>query len=144
MYHYTECGIDGIWLANGYETIDTPYGEATAVHDPQGLHHLIALDLVNGKPRLTGADLRFLRGVMDRTQAEVAELVGREVQAVARAEKGDELPPLFNRLIRQIVLEDLGESPRYTDLVQRVLAMDPDETPVLRYREGADGWEHAA
>ena len=29
MYHYRECGLRNVWLANGYDEHDTPYGPGT-------------------------------------------------------------------------------------------------------------------
>ena len=28
LYHFTECGLDNVWLVNGYNEIDTAYGKA--------------------------------------------------------------------------------------------------------------------
>ena len=38
MIHYTSCGLQNIWLKNGYEVIETAYGKATSIHDVEGLH----------------------------------------------------------------------------------------------------------
>ena len=42
MLHYTQCGLDNVWLENGYDTQTTAYGKAVAVHDVDGLHALLA------------------------------------------------------------------------------------------------------
>lgn len=31
MYHYTQCGLDNVWLENGYKVKKTAYGQAVAV-----------------------------------------------------------------------------------------------------------------
>lgn len=36
-YHYTESGLNKVYLANGYEHLETEFGKATMVHNPQGL-----------------------------------------------------------------------------------------------------------
>jgi hypothetical protein len=36
MYHYTESGLDNVWLANGYTVIETPYGKGVSVRDADG------------------------------------------------------------------------------------------------------------
>jgi hypothetical protein len=38
MHHYTECGLDNVWLLNGFERRDFGgCGSAVAVHDKKGL-----------------------------------------------------------------------------------------------------------
>lgn len=141
MYRYSECGLDDVWLANGYTVIDTPYGEAVAVEAARALHRVIALDLVNSMPKLSGPQFRFLRDQLDLTQAGLAKLFGNDAQTIARWEKSAEVPALANQLIRQIYLEHAGEQPRYTDTVARVLAMTPGRR-TLQYRERDAGcWE---
>jgi len=36
-YHYRECGLDNVWLLNGYELHDTPYGKGVSFVDVEGL-----------------------------------------------------------------------------------------------------------
>jgi len=43
MYHYTLCGLDNVWLENGYQVRETSYGQGISVHDVEGLHEVIAL-----------------------------------------------------------------------------------------------------
>lgn len=120
MYQYTECGLDYVWLADGFDRIDTGYGEAVSVKDCRSLHQVIALDVVEKKPHLVGDDLRFLRGNMDKTQAEYAFLVGKDTQTVARWEKGAQVPDIINVVARLIYLNHLGRSPSYIDMVYLV------------------------
>jgi putative transcriptional regulator len=56
MYHYLECGLPKIWLENGYQLHETPYGESLAIDDLAGLHRAIGRSLAR-KPKLTGAEL---------------------------------------------------------------------------------------
>ena len=41
MYHYTDGGLRNVWLVNGYEVRKTPFGEAVAFHDGDGLTQAI-------------------------------------------------------------------------------------------------------
>lgn len=61
MHHYTECGLDNVWLANGFTKKKTAYGEAVSITHADGLHQLLAEDLINKHARLTGKEFRFLR-----------------------------------------------------------------------------------
>src|SRR4030095_4658011 len=86
LYHYTLCGLDNIWLVNGYKHHDTAYGPGVAVEDVDGLHRAIATDLICGKRDLSGKELRFLRKGLDLSQEGLAMLLGTTAQTVARWE----------------------------------------------------------
>jgi hypothetical protein len=59
-YHYTECGLDNIYLLNGYQMINTQRGQAISIKDVDGLHKVIGLFLVATKKNFTGEEMRFL------------------------------------------------------------------------------------
>ena len=60
-YHYTQCGLDNVWLENGYSRKTTSYGTAVSVEDVDGLHKLLASKLVEKTSALAGKEFRFLR-----------------------------------------------------------------------------------
>ena len=41
MYHYTDSGLDNIFLESGYEEIETTYGAGVEIEDIDGLHRAI-------------------------------------------------------------------------------------------------------
>ena len=90
--HYPDCGLDDVYLLNGYEHEDTSYGKGITVQDIDGLRAAIARDLVSRKKVLNGKEVRFLRKQMDLTQSELGRLVGLDAQSVARWEKGQRVP----------------------------------------------------
>jgi putative transcriptional regulator len=59
MYHYTDSGLDNIYLVNGFNKSETAYGEAVAIDDIDGLHNAIGRWLINDATPITGAKLRF-------------------------------------------------------------------------------------
>jgi putative transcriptional regulator len=87
MYHYKSCGLDNVFLKNGFVIKQTPYGQAVSIEDVEGLHLAIASDLLRQKTPLTGAQFRFLRKEQDLTQAEMAAILGVGEQTVAAWEK---------------------------------------------------------
>lgn len=87
MYHYKSCGLENIYLKNGYTLKETPYGPAVSIEDVEGLHLAIASDLLRQKTPLTGAQFRFLRKEQDLTQAQMAAILGVTEQTVAAWEK---------------------------------------------------------
>jgi DNA-binding transcriptional regulator YiaG len=90
-YRYKESGLDNVVLRRGYTIRQTPYGETVAIHDVDGVHRKIAAKLVK-QPHLTGAELRFLRLEMDKTQAELAETLGTTEQTLSLWERDRKKP----------------------------------------------------
>lgn len=119
MYHYKDCGLRGVWLANGFRTISTDYGQATSIADVEGLHRAIARTIAIEKPRLSGGEFRFLRKELGLTQSALAEWFGNEPQTIALWERGRKrVPQWADRLIRQLVLETQGRNQRLLDLIE--------------------------
>lgn len=40
-YHYLQSGFKNIWLENGYQIVDTPYGRGVAIDEALELQDLI-------------------------------------------------------------------------------------------------------
>jgi DNA-binding transcriptional regulator YiaG len=145
MYHYTECGLNNVWLRNGYKVEKTPYGEGVAIEDADGLHLAIGLRLVRDKPRLSGAEFRFLRKELDMSQSSLAAWIGKDVQSVARWEKSGRVPKMAERLLRAIYREHAEGNAKIIDLVNRLNAIDQQEheKAIFQHR-GKWEFRHAA
>lgn len=87
-YLYDDCGLDGIYLLNGYEVGKDEHDEWDSIHNIFGLHKAIALYLARQERVLIGAEVAFCRKTLEMTQVELADLIRKEEQAVARWEKG--------------------------------------------------------
>ena len=74
MYHYTDSGPNNVWLKNGFNILDTPYGRGVSIDDADGLHALLATDLTKKPGRLTGKELRFLRTMLRLSQQSFANM----------------------------------------------------------------------
>ena len=123
-YHYTGSGLDNIWLLNGYKIHDTPYGEGVMIHNPEGLHRAIALDLVKQETPLSGAGFRFLRKEMNLSQPVLGELLGVSEQTVANYEKGKRkrgLPKADDALLRLLYMEYIDRNSQVTRMVKRIV-----------------------
>src|SRR5690606_8939703 len=71
-YRYRACGLDGIYLLNGYTVEDHEGERHVAIADVDGLHQVIGRHLVMHRKALAPRELRFLRNTMDLTQRELA------------------------------------------------------------------------
>ena len=147
MYHYTESGLQNVWLSNGYVTHKTPYGKSVAIHDVEGLHRVIGRSIAN-KPKLTGAELRFLRKEMGLSQAALALLVGTSEQNVSLWERRGRIPKASDRLIRVLYLEQkFGNNVQIKALIERINALDKHAQEKLVFEHETNGkyeWKEAA
>jgi putative transcriptional regulator len=144
-YHYTECGLDYIYLLDGFEVTKTAYGPAVRVANASRLDRAIAQIVVRDQNRLTGQEVRFLRGLLDMTQSELGNALGKDAQTVARWEKGKtETPPTEDIAIRQIYLEKTGHRQRFIDTSRRVADLKTRIGEVRFKIKGRQDWTSAA
>jgi putative transcriptional regulator len=147
-YHYTECGLDNVWLEGGVEFVKTPRGTGVTIQDVEGLHRLIGNILVREKKTLSGREFRFLRHEINLTQQNLAAVIGVDVQSVGRWERGDseEIPGPAQRLLRLLYEEKQNGTREICEPLERLAEMDEqmgdheeftlDSTP--------EGWKQAA
>lgn len=86
--HYKDCGLDNIFLMNGFETETHDGDEYVTIKDMDGLHRAIGLHIIMSRKAPSGREVRFLRNEMDLSQAELGNTLGVTDQSVARWEKG--------------------------------------------------------
>lgn len=144
-YHYTECGLDDVYLTSGYEIRQTPYGEGVAIKHVEELHQAIGHALVTEKKVLSGKELRFLRTEMDLTQAELGQLVGLTDQSVARWEKDQyEIPGAADYLLRLIYLGHIKKTIDLRQLIESLKSMDSTGEERFVFKPTKDGWKQCA
>ena len=143
MYHYTECDLQNVWLANGYTIRKTPYGRGVSIHDVEGLHRAIGSALAR-KPRLTGAEFRFLRKELGMSQSALAAMIGTSEQNVSLWERRGKISRPADRLVRPLYLEHIGKNPKILDLISRLNALDEEKTGKLQFAEKAGNWHEKA
>ena len=145
LYHYTECGLDYVYLLDGFEVIKTAHGPAVRVANAGKLDKTIGLAIVRRQNRLTGQEVRFLRGLLDMTQEQLGRALGKDAQSVARWEKGKtELPATEDIAIRQIYLEKSGHRQRFIDTSRQVAELKQRVDEVKFKTKGRQSWSLAA
>lgn len=124
-YHYRQSGLPNVWLMNGFEIIDTPYGEGVSIQDVHGLHLCIARVLCKKPSELTGAEFRFLRRELDFSQEMIGTLFGRSKRQIGNIERRQEpVQEPFNTLIRHIYLAKINPENSYLEVFQRLRSID--------------------
>ena len=87
--HYRQCGLENVFLLNGFDCETVDGEEHITIHNLDGLWKTIGLHIVLRQKTLAPQEVGFLRQQMDLTQAELAKMLRVTDQTVARWEKGD-------------------------------------------------------
>lgn len=140
-YHYTECGLTNVWLANGFTVRKTNYGEGVSIHDADGLHKAIGRALAN-KLRLTGAEIRFLRKEMGMSQRGLGELLGVADQTVALWERNKgRMPKTADRLLRLIYVEHGDGNVRIANFIEKINDLtQQQQEQIIAEEDKGGGW----
>lgn len=146
MLHYISCGLKNIWLRNGYTTIKTEYGDATSIHDIEGLHKAIGLYLVNYMPVLGKEELRFLRKELDLSQSNLANLLGVSESSIRSWENGRaKVPSPADKILRVLYQEKVNGHKDINNLLERISQLNRDtHLNKIWLEETNSGWGKAA
>ncbi|SOC02161.1 helix-turn-helix domain-containing protein [Rhodobacter maris] len=142
-YHYTECGLDTVYLLNGFEVTETPYGRGVSIHDVDGLHRAIGLQLSEQSAPLSGREFRFIRHELDLSQKALAVLIGVDEQSIARWEKDKtKIPAPAQRLVGAYYRDKVNdEETGLADALERLSALDAEMHRLMTLaRSSEDQW----
>lgn len=146
MYHYTECGLDYIYLKDGFHYHETPYGKGVSFDDPDGLHDAIARTVLAMPRQLKGQEVRFLRSMLGVSQTSLATAIGTTRPSVARWE-GDadkDIPGTADRALRMFYAFQVLGHKETNKLVNRLRELDEAEDTRAVFTDTEDGWKRAA
>jgi DNA-binding transcriptional regulator YiaG len=142
MYHYTDGGLRNVWLANGYEIKQTPYGEGVAIHNLDGLAEAICLALTEKAGVLTGAELRHLRSAgMLLSQPALGKLMGIDGQSIARWEKSGRVPRWADKLLRLLFLAHAQGNEPIRRAVERIRTVERLVKQHIVVQESGGHWK---
>lgn len=106
--NYAAEPLTNVWLQNGYEISDGPWGKAIRYINLAGLAAAILAAVINKAGRLSNTEIVYLRRKLDLSQAECADLVGVEEQTLSLWERGRYAIPIStDALLRRICIEEL-------------------------------------
>jgi DNA-binding transcriptional regulator YiaG len=143
-YHYTESGLDSVFLKGGYEYHDTPGGKTVTIQDIEGLHRTIGRTLAC-RGRLKGKEFRFLRSELLLSQASLAKVLGVKELTVGRWEKGQtDIPFSAEVVVRMLFVESLGNknkpAPKIKDFLERIADLEDGIDRHLTFKKQNGHW----
>lgn len=141
MYHYTECGLDNVWLENGYTKHKTPYGIGVSIDDADGLHKVLVVELLQKKGRITGKELRFLRLELALSQENLGKLLGSSEQSVSLWERTGKVPATSDALVRLLAGERLRSNVKVTAVLDRINEVDRLVKGCILVKEYRKKWQ---
>lgn len=141
MYHYTECGLDNVWLVNGYNEIDTAYGKAYSVTAADELLREIAIQVARKPGRLTGKEFRYLRVHMRLSQAAMAKVQGVSEQNVSLWERHGKIPKANDTLLRLYFLAHASGDESVRSAFDRIMTVERLVHQKIVATSGRKGWK---
>ena len=127
-YHYTECGLDYVYLLNGFEIVETPQGSAISIRNIDALHQVIGEFLYDQNAGLGGKEIRFLRSEMEMSQQTFAHLFSVDERTVSRWEtEAISMPKQADALLRLLYEEhaNLGNE-SIKDILERIADLEDE------------------
>ncbi len=144
QYHYTESGLDTVYLMNGYEFVSSSKGTGVVIQDIDGLHTAIGRTIIENNKKLSGSEFRFLRTELLMSQAALAQLLHVKELTIARWEKGQtKIPVTADATIRLLYREHIGGNQGISDILRSIADLE-DRMDRMVMEETAGKWDRAA
>jgi len=121
-YHFIECGLNNIYLINGFKRIIHNFKVEFVFEDLPELYQAIGRHICT-KPFLTGAEFRFLRQELRMTQRTCSAKLGVTENMVSLWERKAKIPKMILAIMKGLYLEQFGYPFLMIDLLLT------DETP---------------
>lgn len=107
-YHYTECGLDNVFIEGMDELLDHAGEDTLQIRAIGLLHSVIAEGIVMLPSKMSGKELRFLRTEMGLTQEKLADVLKVTLLTISRWEREESpIKDTAEMLIRLMAVEHL-------------------------------------
>jgi putative transcriptional regulator len=148
-YQYRACGLDDVYLLNGFNVEETDYGRGVSVHNVEGLHRAIGLRLITDSKPLSAREFRFLRKQMGFTQEKLARQLRVDAQTVARYEKDQTaIPGAADAIIRVLYTVYLIPAEQrlgvLTEIIEEMDERNVHPAGAMYFHQTNHGWDVGA
>ncbi len=142
LYHYTECGLNNIYLMNGY-SVD---GDGILfIEDILGLHRAIGYSLILNGRKLKGQEIKFMRHHMDVSQKVLGRMLGVEHLNVLRWETGKtKITAMADKLLKILFSRYLDEDTPIKEAIDRISDIDNHREENIEFTHKRSGWKNVA
>ena len=145
-YHYTECGLDNIYLVNGFKITKTADGTGIFISNIEGLHKVICMILISKKDPLKGKEIKFIRTMLDLSQTRLAHLLGCRYQQILLWEKNkNKISTPSDRLLRITLytfLDNNHDNGKVFKKINEIADSNAADTNrKIKLKEDKDQWE---
>lgn len=149
MIPYRGAGLDNVYLSNGYTVRTLSSGEeAISIHDLDGLHRAIAVELACRQAPMDGQTFRFLRKFADMGQRTLGDVLGVSELSVSNWERNKhDVPGAVAMLLRAFVRELATGNADLKAAVERCNHLDRElrQTEAqIAFEETSRGWQRQA
>ncbi|WP_431099790.1 hypothetical protein [Roseateles noduli] len=141
LYHFTECGLDNVWLKNGFTCKETPFGPAVSFAALEQLLDAIAAHLVRKPGRLTGKEFRYLRSKMHLSQTAMAKMQGVSEQNISLWERRGRVPKSNDTLQRLLYLKHAAGDESLKSAFDRIMTVERLVHQKIVATSGRNGWK---
>lgn len=123
---YQDCGLDNVYLVNGYRYGTVTSGEEVLyIDDIPGLHLAIATTIVDSPADLDAKTFKFLRKEQDMSQRQLAEILGVEEQTVSNWERTKTpIPKYAELLLRALTKERCSGNAALMSVIEHMNSLD--------------------
>ena len=146
MYQYKSCGLDGIYLENGYHETVINGSSAVSITALDSLHEAIAMNICSLPRSLNGKEIRFLRTELDMSQKGLGLWIDKTDQAIAKWEKDEnDIPRADDACLRNLYLDSRDKDSKLSELLKRFNEIDREmqEQEKTVFIESEEQWQVA-
>lgn len=143
LFRYKGCGLDNVYLANGYrETVSAAGEKGLFIEDLEGLHRAIASAVVDSSNPLDPQSFKFLRKELDMSQRQIASFFGVEEQTVSLWERARQpIPQSADIFLRTLVKETCSGNAELKKVIERFNRLDRDHRKKIELAKFNGHWE---
>lgn len=143
FFRYQGCGLDNVFLVNGYKIIESVAGNKSIfIEDIEDLHKAIARSIVDDASPLDAQTFKFLRKELGMSQRQFGEFLDMTEGSVSLWERARQpIPQAAQIFIRALVKEKCSGNAELMKTIERLNTLDREERRLIAMEKTNDHWE---
>lgn len=143
LFRYQGCGLDNVYLSNGYhETVSASGEKRLYIENIEGLHNALAQAVADDPASLDAKTFKFLRKEMDMSQRQIGMICGVAEQTVSLWERARvPIPELAGLVLKTLTKEGCSGNAELKRQIERMNELDREIAREIELRSTGDIWE---